>query len=132
MRFHTLHTNTSYHNIDANASNSSIQLNLPKLLFEFDVSESIGLCSSRNNYKESIKSEVDKYFGIKRSSNIKEGLRDFPNIFRVFLKFNCIRSSEAIYERMFSYAGKKHFFLYCAVHFSLLCCPHFFYIKYPF
>lgn len=57
----------------------------------------------RNNQ---IKHEIDNYFHSKTNENIEAGLKDFPTIRKLFLKFNCIRSSEAICERLFSYAGK--------------------------
>lgn len=43
-----------------------------------------------------------------------EYLNNYPTIKQIFLKFNCIRSSEAICERMFSYAGGPHYIIsYC-------------------
>lgn len=57
-------------------------------------------CSTR------IINEIDNYLHSKAHANIEAGLKDFPIIRQMFLKFNCIRSSEAICERMFSYAGK--------------------------
>lgn len=95
-------------------------LNRSKLLVEFDVSESIGVGLNRYCIREEITREVDAYFGTKPSLNIEVGLRSHPNIRRVFLKFNCIRSSEAICERMFSYAGS-----FCTFSFCLLCFPDF-------
>lgn len=95
--FITVGTNMSKSNLD--------ELNLPSLLIEFDVLDSISVGMDANDYREVMKREVDMYFNKKPSSNINEGLNEFPNIYRVFLKFNCIRSSEAICERMFSYAG---------------------------
>lgn len=72
------------------------------------MSASIG-AMDKLNYEVDIRREVDAYFSTKPSLKINDGLNDFPNIRRVFLKFNCIRSSEAICERMFSYSGE--FFL---------------------
>lgn len=59
--------------------------------------------------KERITKEVEAYMSTPTTPNIKEGLANYPNIHQLFLKFNCVRSSEAICERMFSYAGKVHF-----------------------
>lgn len=58
-----------------------------------------------------ITKEVDNYLHTKTCANIEDGLKDFPIIRKMFLKFNCIRSSEAICERMFSYAGTYCIFL---------------------
>lgn len=52
-----------------------------------------------------ILTEIDNYLHTKTNTNIEDGLKDFPIVRKLFLKFNCIRSSEAICERMFSYAG---------------------------
>lgn len=110
----------TYVDADDSNSNSSI-LNRSKLLVEFDVSESIGMGMNTMGIREEIIREVDMYFGTKPSLNIEAGLRSYPNIRRVFLKFNCIRSSEAICERMFSYAGSfLYFFSFCSLH-----CPVF-------
>lgn len=54
---------------------------------------------------EHIKAEIDTYLRQKTSISVESGLKDFPIIRNIFLKYNCIRSSEAICERMFSYAG---------------------------
>lgn len=88
--------------VGVDKSNMNV-LKRPQLLVEFDVSASIGL--NKRDFKDDIRREVDMYFSTKPSLNIEDGLRSYPNIHRVFLKFNCIRSSEAICERMFSYAG---------------------------
>lgn len=52
-----------------------------------------------------ITKEIDRYLCAKTSTHVEDGLNDFPIIRKLFLKFNCVRSSEAICERMFSYAG---------------------------
>lgn len=107
----TLHTTcVVYTYIGADKSKSSV-LNLSKLLIEFDVSESIGMGLNTKDIRQEIIQEVDMYFSTKPSVNIEAGLRCYVNIHRVFLKFNCIRSSEAICERMFSYAGRFFCFL---------------------
>lgn len=101
----------------------------PKLLVEFDVSASIGMGYNKSDYKEIIMREVDMYLSSKPASNIVAGLRDYPNLRRVFLKFNCIRSSEAICERMFSYAGCLFcfiLFVYCMFYVEYIVnCPDF-------
>lgn len=58
------------------------------------------------NSSHRIRNEIDSYLHSKTNANIEDGLKDFPIVRQMFLKFNCIRSSEAICERMFSYAGK--------------------------
>lgn len=66
--------------------------------------------------RTSIMMEIDLYLRTKTNGDIDEGLKDFPLIRKLFLKYNCIRSSEAICERLFSYAGVYYFikqFLYC-------------------
>lgn len=60
---------------------------------------------SRTTKREQIEKEIDKFLSEKTSTNVCETLNDFPNIKKVFMKYNCIRSSEAICERLFSYAG---------------------------
>lgn len=55
--------------------------------------------------KTSIMTEIDLYLRAKTNANVDEGLKDFVYIQQLFLKYNCIRSSEAICERLFSYAG---------------------------
>lgn len=50
--------------------------------------------------------EIDKYLRTQTTSDVKAGLSDFPYIRKLYLKFNSIRSTEAICERLFSYAGK--------------------------
>lgn len=100
----------SYTYIGADKSNSSV-LNRSKLLIEFDVSESIGIGLNTKDIRQEIIQEVDMYFSTKPSMTIEAGLRDFRNIRRVFLKFNCVRSSEAICEHMFSYGGRYFIFL---------------------
>lgn len=50
--------------------------------------------------------EIDTYLTQPSNEHIPNGLKDFPSIHKIFLKYNCIRPSEAICERLFSYAGK--------------------------
>lgn len=62
--------------------------------------------------KERITKEIEAYLSAPTTQNIKEGLISYPIVRRLYLKFNCVRSSEAICERMFSYAGNVHFHLF--------------------
>lgn len=78
-----------------------------QLLIEFDITASI--TSTTRDVRSQIVQEVDEYLSSKTTSDIGQGLRDFPNVRRVFMKFNCIKSSEAICERFFSYAGENFF-----------------------
>lgn len=50
--------------------------------------------------------EIDRFLRSKTTVNIEEGLENFPIIARLYMKYNSIRSTEAICERMFSYAGE--------------------------
>lgn len=72
------------------------------MLIENDVTASIRTLDE----KDLILKEIEGYLCEKTNPNITDGLKDFPVIRDVFIKYNCIRSSEAICERMFSYAGK--------------------------
>lgn len=84
------------------SSNRNSSDELDDLLIENDVSVSIGQTYDR---REQIRQEVNAYLSAPKTDNITQGLSDFPTIHRLYLKFNNIRSSEAICERMFSYAG---------------------------
>lgn len=55
--------------------------------------------------RKMIKEEVDKFLKLKTTDDLYSGLGNFPIIRSVFIKYNCIRSSEADCERIFSYAG---------------------------
>lgn len=67
---------------------------------------------SIRDIKREISIEVDAFLKSMRDESIENGLTNYPNIQRVFLKYNCIRSSEAICERLFSYAGDFLLYLY--------------------
>lgn len=56
--------------------------------------------------KARVLNEINQYLSTKVNVNLVDGLKGFPIIRKLFLKFNCIRSSEAVCERMFSYAGE--------------------------
>lgn len=72
------------------------------LLVENDVSSGLSAVldvNSRNMY------EIENWLCLSTDPDIKAAFKDFPLIKKLFMKFNCIRSSEAICERLFSYAG---------------------------
>lgn len=52
-----------------------------------------------------ISSEIDSYLSSKSTPDVNEGLKEFPTVAKLYRKYNCIRSTESICERMFSYAG---------------------------
>lgn len=64
---------------------------LKDLLIKHDVSALIGDMYST---KERIKQEIDTYLGTPDTSDIEQGLANFPNVRQLFLMYNCIRSSE--------------------------------------
>lgn len=74
------------------------------LLIENDIS---GLLNAtlNDNTRAELCAEVSAYLRTKTDKNFEE-LTKYPTIEKLFMKYNCIRSSEAICERMFSYAGE--------------------------
>lgn len=50
--------------------------------------------------------EIDQYLLSSTTANIEDGLKFYPHIRAIYEKYNCIRSTEAICERLFSYAGE--------------------------
>lgn len=50
--------------------------------------------------------EIDTYISTKTSNDIEAELDQYPHIRLIYKKYNCIRTTEAICERMFSFAGK--------------------------
>lgn len=62
--------------------------------------------NSAPTQRDRIEEEIDDFLNEKTTEKL-ETLDRFPHIKKVFMKFNCIRSSEAICERLFSYAGKQ-------------------------
>lgn len=62
--------------------------------------------SKSEQFKKRIRDEIERYLRAKPTADIWTGLKDFPIIHAIFMEFNSIRSSEAICERMFSYAGE--------------------------
>lgn len=55
--------------------------------------------------KSRIMNEIDSYLRAKTNLSTEDGLKDFPVMRKIFQKYNCIRTSEAICERLFSYCG---------------------------
>lgn len=76
---------------------------LSGLLIPRDMTQSI---SDAMNTELLLMSEIDKYLLSSASVNIKDGLKGYPHITAIYEKYNCIRSTEAICERLFSYAGE--------------------------
>lgn len=72
------------------------------LLVENDVRVSLANVIDRD---ANLVNEIADFLLARTTTNLKEGLDKFPTIKKLFFKFNCIRSSEAICERIFSYAG---------------------------
>lgn len=56
--------------------------------------------------------EIENYLTCPVASDINDGLKSFPMVQKLFRKFNSIRSTEAICERMFSYAGLYQLFIF--------------------
>lgn len=86
-----------------------------------------------------IVSEIAAFLSTRTTTNIVDGLNNYPTIKRIFLKYNCIRSTEAICERLFSYAGKSHitptrnFYVFCVssfVYCQYVNCPVFVFCLY--
>lgn len=67
-----------------------------------DVSKLLDLECSRSDI---IMLEIKSFFREKLTENL-EILDKYPSVEKVFLKFNCLMSSEADCERIFSYAAK--------------------------
>lgn len=74
------------------------------LLIENDVSITFG--RDDDDFEMQVGNEVDRFLCSKTTLDIEEGLKTFPIITRLYMKYNSIRSTEAICERMFSYAGE--------------------------
>lgn len=78
--------------------------NIDDFLIEFDVSHVSE--ASHISQELRLQNEIEKYLTTKKCRDISDGLREYPTISKLFYKFNCIRSTEAICERLFSYAGE--------------------------
>lgn len=71
------------------------------LLIENDVTASL---ASAIDIDLNLVNEIDEYLLAKTTTNL-DNLSKYPTIRKLYMKFNCIRPSEAICERLFSYAG---------------------------
>lgn len=85
--------------------NDKSSLDLGGLLIYNDVSTSV--ITTNVSREISLQNEIERYLSSKNTKNVTESLAEYPTIRKLFLKFNCIRSTEAICERLFSYAGKN-------------------------
>lgn len=74
------------------------------LLIENDVTLAMGNVIDHN---AALIQEINNYLCKKCENDVVAGLKDFPNIRRIYCKYNSIRSTEALCERMFSYAGNE-------------------------
>lgn len=71
--------------------------------------ENVVCIDDMEDRRSRIMTEIEYYLREKTNKSVEDGLKDYPIIRKIFLKFNCIKSSEAICERMFSYAGNFQF-----------------------
>lgn len=93
-------------NISGNSSNEpTMTTNTDALLVECDVTSSLALAGLEETNLKVI-NEVHNYLSTRATTDVGHGLKDFPIIRKLYMKYNCIRSTEAICERMFSYAGE--------------------------
>lgn len=58
---------------------------------------------------ESISIEATAFLRVPTTDDFEQ-FGQFPRLKNVFLKFNCIMTSEALMERMFSFAGRIYIF----------------------
>lgn len=79
---------------------------LEDFLVEFDVSKTLTSSSKPIDYEIRLQNEIEQYINTPTNANISEGLQNAPTIRKLYMKYNSIRSTEAICERMFSYAGE--------------------------
>lgn len=77
-----------------------------RLLVPTDVSKSLRKHTKKLN--TDLRDEICQYLDKRTtgSKNILKHLKKFPSIKKIYCKYNCLRTSEAICERMFSFAGK--------------------------
>lgn len=82
-----------------------VVLKLPanSLLVQRDMSSSV---NKLMDIDFSLMAEIDAYLSTKTANDIEAELDQYPNIRLIYKKYNCIRTTEAICERMFSFAGK--------------------------
>lgn len=91
-------------------SNETPQLDgrLSKLLVATDVSHSLKKIALQNR-NQTISAQITEYLNTPRiqgtDDDVVAHLNNYPLVKEVFLKYNCIKTSEAICERIFSYAG---------------------------
>lgn len=96
--------NKEQHKTNENDGSSLLNGALSTLLVPKDVSSSLsGMPETGRN--ASIMDEIIRYLKAPTSNDINEHLHQFPLIRDVYIKYSCIRTSEAICERMFSYAS---------------------------
>lgn len=85
---------------------SPLNEDLSEFLIPMDVSSSITAISNTDR-DTAILTEITQFLSSKPCNNKLEHLNKYPIIKQVFCKFNCIQTSEAICERLFSVAGKS-------------------------
>lgn len=83
-----------------------ISNSIEDFLEEFDMSAILASTSKPIDAELQLKNEIEKFLNSPKNPNISEGLEDAPTICKLYMKYNSIRSTEAICERMFSYAGE--------------------------
>lgn len=59
-----------------------------------------------NDQNRVLLNEITQYLHAPTSDDIIDELNKFPMIKKIYQKYACVRTSEAICERMFSYAGE--------------------------
>ena len=98
--------------VDAVSSNQksgdkvAISNAIEDFLEEFDMSAILASTSKPIDAELQLKNEIEKFLNSPKNPNVSEGLEDAPTICKLYMKYNSIRSTEAICERMFSYAGE--------------------------
>lgn len=85
------------------------------LLVKNNISASI---TEAHDAKEMIKQEIDAYLSTPDTADIKQELSKYSYIRELFCASNCIRSSEVICERMFSYASLSLFNNHICIYFQ--------------
>lgn len=104
------------HSDSAMHSNQEPQLDgrLGTLLIPTDVSHSLNNIALQQR-NQMISSQITEYLNSPRikgtDADVIAHLNNYPLVKAVFLKYNCIKTSEAICERIFSYAGWCSFFV---------------------
>lgn len=77
-----------------------------RLLVATDVSKSLRSHTKKLNtdLRDEIRQYLDK--STSRPNDVPKHVKQVPSIKKIYCKYNCLRTSEAICERMFSFAGK--------------------------